>query len=85
MSEQRKNPVWPWIAVMLLMLPVLYLVSLGPWVWLLTHHVLPKSLELWLVRATNSYAAPSNFVHDHAPQPVQKIMEGYIQLWLAHE
>jgi hypothetical protein len=33
MSEQRK-PVWPWILVLLIGLPVLYVASFGPACWL---------------------------------------------------
>ena len=34
MSEERKKPVWPWIAALLIGLPVLYLASFGPAYWL---------------------------------------------------
>ncbi len=35
MSEERK-PLWPWIAALLVGLPVLYVASFGPVCWLLT-------------------------------------------------
>lgn len=35
MSEERKNPVWPWIAALLIGLPVLYVASFGPACWLI--------------------------------------------------
>jgi len=30
MSEERKKPVWPWIAALLIGLPTLYVLSSGP-------------------------------------------------------
>ena len=30
MSDDRKNPVWPWIAALLIGVPVLYVASFGP-------------------------------------------------------
>jgi len=33
MSDDPKKPVWPWIAVLLIGLPVLYVASFGPVMW----------------------------------------------------
>jgi hypothetical protein len=33
MSDDRKRPIWPWIVVLLIGLPVLYYLSLGPACW----------------------------------------------------
>src|SRR5262245_32900458 len=33
MGHDRKKPVWPWIAALLIGLPVLYLASFGPACW----------------------------------------------------
>jgi hypothetical protein len=40
MSEARK-PLWPWIAALLIGLPVLYVVSIGPACWLFDHGWMP--------------------------------------------
>ena len=34
MREERENPVWPWVVVLLIGLPVLYVASFGPACWL---------------------------------------------------
>jgi hypothetical protein len=34
MSEERKSHVWPWIAALLIGLPVLYVTSFGPACWI---------------------------------------------------
>ncbi|MGE5194175.1 MAG: hypothetical protein ACM3U2_16890 [Deltaproteobacteria bacterium] len=34
MNDDRRNPVWPWIAALLIGLPVLYVESFGPACWL---------------------------------------------------
>jgi len=41
MSEERKSSVWPWIAALLVGLPVLYVASVGPACWLVDRRVLP--------------------------------------------
>lgn len=40
MSSERK-PIWPWIAALLIGLPVMYVASFGPACWLVAHEVLP--------------------------------------------
>jgi hypothetical protein len=35
MSEERKRAVWPWVAALLIGLPVLYVLSYGPACWLI--------------------------------------------------
>jgi hypothetical protein len=35
MSEDGKKPLWPWIAALLIGLPVLYVASFGPACWLI--------------------------------------------------
>jgi len=81
MNDERK-PVWPWIVALLMGLPILYQLSLGPWVWVLSHHVLPAPIELWLARMTPTYAAPSNFLYDHGPRAAQRIVDWYMDLWI---
>jgi hypothetical protein len=34
MSDDRKKPLWPWIVALLIGLPVSYIASFGPAVWL---------------------------------------------------
>lgn len=34
MDERRRKPLWPWIVVTALALPVLYIASIGPACWL---------------------------------------------------
>jgi hypothetical protein len=34
MDDDRKKPLWPWIAALLIGLPVLYVASFGPACWL---------------------------------------------------
>jgi hypothetical protein len=37
MSEQRKLLVWPWLAALVIGLPVLYFVSFGPTCWVTSY------------------------------------------------
>ncbi len=41
MSEDRKKPLWPWIAAVLIGLPVLYVASFGPACWLAARDSMP--------------------------------------------
>ena len=78
----RKTRLWPWIVALLIGLPLLYELSLGPWLWLAGHQDFPLSLRLWIIRITPTYAAPSNFLYNHAPESVQRVMAWYIGLWI---
>ncbi len=40
MSEDRKKPLWPWIVTLLIGLPVLYALSVGPVFSITGHEVL---------------------------------------------
>src|SRR5262245_34290699 len=42
MSKERK-PLWPWIVILLIGLPVLYVASFGPVCWLAERHLIPTS------------------------------------------
>jgi hypothetical protein len=46
MREPRKNPVWPWIVVFLIGVPVLYVTSFGPACWLVSRQQL-DSRHAW--------------------------------------
>lgn len=35
MSEERKSSVWPWVVALLFVLPMLYVASFGPVIWIL--------------------------------------------------
>ena len=48
MSDERRKPTWPWIIVVLLGLPVLYVASFGPACWLVRHR--------WISRSTAAHA-----------------------------
>jgi hypothetical protein len=42
MSDERKKSVWPWIAALLIGLPVLYVALFGPSFWLWTKMGQPR-------------------------------------------
>src|SRR5258708_10231235 len=37
MSEERKRTIWPWVAALLVGLPMMYVASFGPACWLVDH------------------------------------------------
>jgi hypothetical protein len=76
MSDERK-PVWPWIVALLIGLPVLYELSIGPAVWLNNHGKIPHSCQ----SAFSIYVIPTNYVYDRSPKPVQRVLHQYVLLW----
>jgi hypothetical protein len=58
MSDERK-PLWPWIVVLLIGLPVLYVASFGPACWVTASHptlIMPAGYFYWpLTRAAWAY------------------------------
>lgn len=62
-------------AAFVLMLPVLYVLSSGPFAWLAVHDYVNENM--WYV-----IYAPVAWVYDRAPEPLQHLTEWYIELWL---
>lgn len=78
MQEQLKKPIWPWIATGVL-IPVLYVASIGPMVWLRATVRPTASLSTLLFR---SYLHPFEFTALYcAPDPVQKRTTSYLRWW----
>lgn len=78
MNERRRKPIWPWIVIGLL-IPVLYLASIGPIV-LLRATIRPTAqLSTMFFR---NYLLPFEFIALYcAPDPVQKTATDYMRLW----
>ena len=53
MSDEGK-PLWPWIAAVLIGLPVLYLLSFGPFTWMCDQYWSPH----WMGVSWNEIYAP---------------------------
>jgi hypothetical protein len=59
MSDDRKKPLWPWIAALLIGVPVLYVASFGPACWIISragqwnvlwaaaHFIYSPVLQVW--------------------------------------
>jgi hypothetical protein len=67
MSDERRNPVWPWIVALLIGLPVLYVASFGPVCALAEHDVLPLSVM------TTGFFKPCFAVAANSAKPIRKI------------
>jgi len=59
MSDERRTPLWPWIVVLLVGLPVLYIASFGPACWWLSKCKIPDPHL--------DYDEPLDIPHDLAP------------------
>lgn len=81
MEEKRKSRPWGmWIAVGLMLLPVIYILSTGPVVWMSLHHYLPETGMLG--EAIDLYYVPANWLLDWYPNsPPGKALLWYLTLW----
>jgi len=77
MSEERR-PLWPWIAAMLVGLPVLYVASFGPACWMLSN-------DLVSYDHVNRVYRPLVQLAVHGPEGVQKPIRSYVRFWNGEE
>src|SRR5579872_2484163 len=63
MTDERKKAVWPWIAALLIGLPVLYIASFGPACWITSRldgaHSIFNAVYAPLWRASRMVGGPS--------------------------
>jgi hypothetical protein len=76
MNVDRKKVLWPWVVAVLIGLPVLYVASLGPLVWLITRDLLPE----WSAPFMNVYTAPLNWAVQS--QTVRDRYISYTSFWV---
>ena len=73
MSADRKKSLWPWIAALLIGLPVLYVASFGPACWIVAHHGGHSSLfdhVYW----------PIGWCSDERPSTVLSVVKWYAMI-----
>jgi len=70
MSEERKKLIWPSIAAMLVVLPVLYVVSFGPVCWLVSR----------TGNKVNSAYLPIAWTLTHGPRALSNAIESYARI-----
>lgn len=59
MSDDRERSVWPWIAAVVIWLPMLYALSFGPVFWLVEFEFAPKRPVAFIyIRTLESASAP---------------------------
>lgn len=78
MSKARQSgsatPVLAAILILVVVAPILYLLSLGPAVWLVEHgFIAGESIE--------TFYLPVIALHESCP-PIQPILEGYVELFI---
>jgi hypothetical protein len=72
MSDERR-PLWPWIAALLIGLPVLYVLSFGPACWV-------ASRNRAALLSLNSVYLPIGWTLEHGPQVVSNSLEFYVRM-----
>jgi hypothetical protein len=74
----RKTPLWPWIVALLIGMPVIYVLALGP-VARMTHYVDPNG---WSFKFCTVYLAPAGQACDRS-EIVNLTVGRYARLWTA--
>ena len=77
MSDARKIRVWPWIVAVLIGLPVLYVASFGPFLWMANHGFIPSAM---FATAEMAYA-PMFWARWDSPDAIHKPVEWYARRW----
>jgi hypothetical protein len=83
-TKDRKDGIWPYIKpflMLLLSVPVLYILSVGPVAWLLVKFHIPKNSTL-LVVVGHVYGPLGNISPD---SPFGRLYRGYLHLWVNFE
>jgi hypothetical protein len=78
MSDDRKKPVWPWIAALLIGLPALYVLSFGPACYLVSNQTV-SSKNAW--RAFRPLARLGVYGPEWATSGISR----YARLWYVRD
>ncbi len=79
MSEERKQPgIGLYVAVVLAM-PILYFLSVGPVVWMFSR--IEDSVPEFVETSLSFYFVPAQFVHENSPELVREALEGYVGMF----
>jgi len=76
MSE-RKRPLWPLVTAAVVGLPVLYVASIGPVVWVFAHCSPPD----WVHAVAGWVYEPLERAGRNGPEPFKALMWWYLDLW----
>jgi len=80
MTTERATPgAGFWAAVILLAVPTLYFVSIGPVAWGVSRW--EESQPEWVEDVEGIYFLPATFVYEVSPEPVRVAMVGYCELF----
>jgi hypothetical protein len=70
--EPRRGSLAVWLVGAFVVLPSLYVLSLGPAVWLYKHHYMSDAVGIVYV--------PLQLLHDNC-QPIGNALDRYVELW----
>src|SRR5262245_40625996 len=77
MSDDRKRRLWPWIAALLIGLPVMYVVSFGPACWWLSEPVTLNFVAVKVRRAPTIYSPIGRLVRILGPGRISNAIHWY--------
>jgi hypothetical protein len=75
MDAPKRSSAVVWAVAVLVLLPVLYFLSLGPLLWCETHFSDDPELPIW-----DAYAGPVKLLFELAPQS-RPVLQRYFRLW----
>ena len=77
MDDDRKTSVWPWIVALLIGLPVLYVASFGPFLWIANHRFMPGALT----PIAEAAFEPMFWARWESPDAIRTPVEWYARFW----
>lgn len=72
----NRKPLWPWIVAVVVLAPVLYVLSVGPVLWIARRTPMSPSMA----RIFGWYSYPLLWLTSHSG-PLGKYLMQYIQFW----
>lgn len=76
MSDERHKPSWAfWATTLLMVLPVLYVLSIGPVAW--TSRFMPE----WMTNALVTLYRPLEWIYEHGPESIHDALDWYVNLF----
>ena len=77
-EAERRSHMGEWTLWLLLLIPVLYVLSIGPVAWTMVHWHGPVPPQV--TNAVSFVYTPLDWLHDFTP--LKKPLENYLELWI---
>lgn len=77
-EAEKRSPMTEWLLWLVLLVPVIYVLSIGPVAWGLVHW--PGGVPVPMQEGVALVYKPLDWLHDSTP--MKKPLEKYVELWI---